>query len=291
MDAHQVCKLVKQESCRPALPGEGGITHHYDPAPSYRNGKLHAKLHVSIAPVSRDPAHSQAALLLTQLGGQETCTHQCLTVQHRLRTLQVVLRRTYSMMNGPSEECGCCVECEECDCTNNAEICDCSCTCTHEIEVQEQSSTSPLPPPPLRPTPAQSSSRPPPRESPPRCRTRSRSRSPRRSPTPLVRRERRYSRDSREGSVSDAARYVVNRIWRDTKRDRKQIEEKWENQSRKLIAQFKIGHKEGITCTQRLHNSYVLPQTLSLTFLAGFLTCLIGIMTGLIIMWSAAESL
>ena len=96
---------------------------------------------------------------------------------------------------------------------------------------------------------------------------------------------RRYSREySREGSVTEAARYVVNRVWRHAERDRRDLEEKWANQSRKMIAQFKIGHKEGIICAQRLHNSYVLPQNLSLTFITGFMACLVGVLIGLIIM-------
>ena len=71
------------------------------------------------------------------------------------------------------------------------------------------------------------------------------------------------------------------------------MEEQWADQSRKTIAQFKIGHKEGIICAQRLHNSYVLPQNLSHTFMAGFMACLVGVLIGLIIMivmWNATES-
>ena len=61
------------------------------------------------------------------------------------------------------------------------------------------------------------------------------------------------------------------------------MEEQWADQSRKTVAQFKIGHKEGIICAQRLHNSYVLPQNLSLTFITGFMACLVGMLIGLII--------
>ena len=290
----QVCSLLKQENCSQTLPGENGITHRNSRVHSYRHGKLHAKLHVSIAQVSRDPAHPQAALLLTQLGLQEICTPQFLTAQHHPQTLQAPPRRTYRMppMNGPREVCGCCIECEDCECSNG-EICDCS--CPHEIG---ESSSSPPPPPPLQPPPAQATSQPrsrPPKPqprdmSPRRPRTRSRSR----SPTPLVRTGRRYSREhSREGSVAEAARYVASRVWRQARRDRRDLEEKWVDQSRKTIAQFKIGHKEGIICAQRLHNSYVLPQNLSLTFITGFMACLVGVLIGLIIMiamWNATES-
>ena len=282
MDA-QVCSLLKQENCSQVLPGEDGITHRYSRAHSYRHGKLHAKLHVSIAQVSRDPAHPQAALLLIQLGLQEICTPQCLTVQHRPRTLKIPPQRTYRMppMNGPQDECGCCVDCEECECDNGEE---CNCTCPHEIG-ESSTSSPPPPPPPLMPPPAPSSSRarPPQRDmSPRRQRTRSRSR----SPTPRC-----ESRDrSREGSVAEAARYVAHRVWRRARRDRRDLAEMWEDQSRRVIAQFKIGHKEGITCAQRLHNSYVLPANLSLTFITGFMACLAGMAMGLImlmIMWNA----
>ena len=93
--------------------------------------------------------------------------------------------------------------------------------------------------------------------------------------------------------MAEAARYVANRVWRHARRDRRDLEEKWADQSRKTIAQFKIGHKEGIICAQRLHNSYVLPQNLSLTFITGFMACLVGVLIGLIMMiamWNATES-
>ena len=93
--------------------------------------------------------------------------------------------------------------------------------------------------------------------------------------------------------MAEAARYVASRVWRQARRDRRDLEEKWVDQSRKTIAQFKIGHKEGIICAQRLHNSYVLPQNLSLPFITGFMACLVGVLIGLIIMitmWNATES-
>ena len=103
----------------------------------------------------------------------------------------------------------------------------------------------------------------------------------------MVRAGRRHSRDdSREDSVTEAARRVVNRVWRHAERDRRALEEKWEQQAQKLIAKFQIGHKQGVIAAQRLHNSYVLPQNLFQTFLAGFLACLVGVLTGLLIMWN-----
>ena len=286
---------MKPENCRPVLPGEGVITHRYGPAHIVGRNCRHGKLHVSIAPVSRDPAQSHAALLLTQLGLQQICTPQSHPAQHRLPTLQTAPRRiSYRMppMNGPREECGCCINFEDCDCScNNLEICDCS--CPHEMEGIQDQASSPPPPPPLQPSPAPATSQP--RFRPPKPQPRDVSRSPRRprtrsrsrSPTPLVRTGRRYSREySREGSVTEAARHVVNRVWRQAEHDRRALEEKWENQSRLLIAKFEIGHKQGVVAAQRLHNSYVLPQNLSHTFIAGFLACLVGVLTGLIIMWS-----
>ena len=195
-------------------------------------------------------------------------------------------------VNGPSDECGCCIDCEECECSNGDS---CDCICDHEIG--ESSTSHPPPPPPLRPPPAQAThqpgpSRPQPRDmSPRRPRTRTRSRS--RSPTPLVRCRRNSREQSREGSVAEAARYVAKRVWRHARRDRRDMEEQWADQSRKTVAQFKIGHKEGIICAQRLHNSYVLPQNLSLTFITGFMACLVGVLIGLIIliaMQNASES-
>ena len=100
----------------------------------------------------------------------------------------------------------------------------------------------------------------------------------------MVRAGRRHSRD--DDSVTEAARLVVNRVWRHAERDRRALEEKWENQARKLIAKFQIGHKQGVVAAQRLHNSYVLPQNLAQTFFAGFLACLVGVLTGLLIMWN-----
>ena len=194
-------------------------------------------------------------------------------------------------MNGPREECGCCVDCEECECSNG-EICDC--ICGHEIGGHEEASSSPPPPPPLQPPPAQAPNqpragqpRPQPRDmSPRRSRTRSRSR----SPSPSARSRRRSRERSREGSVAEAARYVAKRVWNRAKRDRREMEEQWESQARKVVAQFKIGHKEGITCAQRLHNSYVTPEDLSRTFMTGFLACMAGILIGLIIMMLTPES-
>ena len=93
--------------------------------------------------------------------------------------------------------------------------------------------------------------------------------------------------------MAEAARYVAKRVWRHARRDRRDMEEQWADQSRKTVAQFKIGHKEGIICAQRLHNSYVLPQNLSLTFITGFMACLVGVLIGLIIliaMQNASES-
>ena len=282
MGAHQ---QLKQENCRPVPPGEGVITHHYGPAHIVVRICRHGN--ISTALVSRDPA-LHAALLLTQLGLQQICTPQSHPAQHHLPTLQTAPRRIYRM-NGPREECGCCINFEDCDCScNNLEICDCS--CPHEMEEIQDQDSSPPPPPQPSPTPGPSQPRfrpPKPQpdgsRSPRRPRTRSRSR----SPTPLVRTGRRYSREySREGSVTEAARHVVNRVFRQAEHDRRALEEKWENQSRLLIAKFEIGHKQGVVAAQRLHNSYVLPQNLYNTFIAGFLACLVGVLTGLIIIWS-----
>ena len=62
------------------------------------------------------------------------------------------------------------------------------------------------------------------------------------------------------------------------------MEEQCIDQSRRTVAQFKIGHKEGVQCVQRLHNSYVLPENLSLTFAAGVMACLLGMVVSLIIL-------
>ena len=326
--ATAACQQRKPENCSRVLPGEGFLTRCYGPVHivcgncRHGNSWKSRKLHVSIAPVPRGPAHLHAALLLTQLGLLQICTPQFSPAHHRLTTLQTAPRRILYRMppkNGPREDCGCCSDLENCDCScSNLETCDCS--CLHDIEdidLAASATSSPPPPPPLKPppTPAPSPSRfrhiicltpadpmedntsshwdrrasvpdrgdsppprppkPPPRDmsrSPRRPRTRSRSR----SPTPLVRAGRRHSRDnSREDSVTEAARRVVNRVWRHAERDRRALEEKWEHQSRKLIAKFQIGHKQGVIAAQRLHNSYVLPQNLSQTFLAGFLACLV----------------
>ena len=290
----RVLSLLRQQDCSPVLPGEDGITMHNNPAPSYRPGKTHAKLHVSIAKVSRDLAHSRVALLRTHLGLQEVCTPQSLIVQHHhhQQTLLTPLQKTYKMplMNGPvpNNDCGCCVDCEECECSDGG---GCDCICDHDIG--ESSTSHPPPPPPLRPPPAQAThqarpSRPQPRDpSPiptrrPRTRTRSRSRSP--APSVRCRRDSREPSRDREGSIASAARYVARRVWKHAKRDRRDMEEQCADQSRRTVAQFKIGHKEGISCAQRLHNSYVLPENLSLTFIAGFMACLVGMLIGLIIL-------
>ena len=280
--AARVYRPLTQENYSLTLPGEIGITLRNNRVHNYRPGKLHAKLHVSIVQVSRDPAHPRAALLLILHGLQEICIHQCLTVQHRLLTHQIHPPRTYKMppMNGPVDECGCCVNCEDCVCDNGEE---CNCTCPHEIG-ESSTSSPPPPPPPLMPPPTVSSSsraRPPQRNmSPTRQRTRSRSR----SPTPRCGSRERSRDRSREGSVAEAARYVAHRVWRRARRDRRELGEMWEDQSRRVIAQFKIGHKEGITCAQRLHNHYVLPTNLSLTFFTGFIACLAGVIMGLIML-------
>ena len=86
--------------------------------------------------------------------------------------------------------------------------------------------------------------------------------------------------------MAEAARRVANRVWRHAEQDRLALEEKWEQQARKLIAKFQIGHKQGVIAAQRLHISYVLPQNLSQKFIAGFLACLVGVLTGLLIMWN-----
>ena len=100
----------------------------------------------------------------------------------------------------------------------------------------------------------------------------------------MVRAGRRHSKDV--DSVTEAARLVVTRVWKHAERDRRVLEEKLENQGRKMIAKFQIGHKQGVIAAQRLHNSYVLPQNLAHTFVAGFLACLIGVITGLVIIWN-----
>merc|ERR1711888_425369 len=81
--AMAACQQMKPENCRPVLPGEGFITRRYGPVHIVGRNCRHGKLHVSIAPVSRDPAHSHAALLLTQLGLQQICTPQSHPAQHR----------------------------------------------------------------------------------------------------------------------------------------------------------------------------------------------------------------
>ena len=272
--AVQALSLLRQEDCSLTLPGELGRALRNSLAHNYRPGKTHTKLHVSIAKVSRDPALSRAALLLTHLGPQEVYTHQSLIVHHRRITRLTPLQKTFKMplMNGPvpNNECGCCIDCEECECSDGG---GCDCICDHDIG--ESSTSRPPPPPPLRPPPAHAThqpgpSRPQPRNpSPRRQRTRTRSRS--RSPTPLVRHRRNSRERSRERSVDSVARYIARRVWKQARRDRHDMEEQCADQSRRTVAQFKIGHKEGIQCAQRLHNSYVLPENLSLTFIAGFM--------------------
>ena len=337
------CQPMKPESCSRVLSGEGFQIRCYGPAQTggpdniacrncrHGNSWRSRKLLISIAPVPRGPAPSQAALLLTPLGFLQLCTHQFHPVHHHLPTPHTAPQKILYRMppkNGPPEN-GCCSNMEDCDCI-----------CLHDLEgIPDQdgrassATSSPPPPPPLQPppTPAPSQSRfrhiiclppavpmeekdtsshwdplgrhasapnrddsppprppkPPPRDmsrSPRRPRTRSRSR----SPTPLVRAGRRHSRD--DDSVTEAARLVVNRVWRHAERDRRALEEKWEHQARKLIAKFQIGHKQGVVAAQRLHNSYVLPQNLSQTFFAGFLACLVGVLTGLLIMWNVRGS-
>ena len=272
----QAFSMLRQEECSPAPPAEVGITLRNSLVHSCRPGKTRTKLLVSIASrnreVSRDQALSRAALLLTHLGPQDLYTLQSLLVH---KTLQTPLQKTFKMpsMNGPmpDNKCGCCVNCPECECSDREDECDC--TCDHDIG--ESSTSRPPPPPPLRPPPAQAThqpgpSRPPPRNPSPR-RQRSRTRSRSRSPTPLVRHRRNSRERSRERSVDSVARYIARRVWKQARRDRHDMEEQCADQSRRTVAQFKIGHKEGIQCAQRLHNSYVLPENLSLTFIAGFM--------------------
>ena len=342
--AMAVCRPMKPESCSQVLSGEGFQLRCYGPAqtggPDHiacRNCR-HGKLLISIAPVPRAPAPSQAGLLLNPLGFLQLCTPQFHQVHHHLPTPLTALQKILSRMppkNGPPENGECCSNMGNCDqCCQMAPLCDC-------INGRASSSTSsPPPPPPLQPppTPAPSQSRfrhiiclppavpmeeddtscspgqppccnmlctthwdpidrhafvpnrgdsrpprpptPPPRDmsrSPRRSRTRSRSRS-------MVRAGRRHSKD--DDSVTEAARIVVTRVWKHAERDRRVLEDKLENQGNRMIAKFQIGHKQGVAAAQRLHNSYVLPQNLAPTFLAGFLACLIGVLTGLVIMWN-----
>ena len=306
----------KPENFTRLLPGEECTIRHYGPM----HTACRSKLHVSIAPVPRGPEQLHAALLLTQLGLMRVCILQFHPAPlHRTTLQQAPLRNKMPPRNSP-EECSCCDNLGDENCEDER----CNCICLHDIvAIAEQegrapaaTSSAPPPPPPLQPppTPVPSPARviiclddpvedpldtrpsapnrgytPPPRppKPPPRDTSRSpRSRSRSRSPTPLVRtRTRRHSRETyREDSVSEAARRVANKVWRHAEQDRIALEEKLEQQARKLIAKFQIGHKEGVVAAQRLHNSYVLPQNLSQTFAAGFLACLAGILTGLLIM-------
>ena len=307
--------LKKHENLTRLLPGEDCTTSHCGPMHTV----CRSKLHVSNALVPRGPEQLHAARLLTQLGPMRVYILQSQpALLHRTTAQRVPLRTRMSPRNRP-EDCSCCDNLGEENCGDAS----CRCICLHDIVALTEeggtpapTSSAPPPPPPLQPppTPAPSPARviiclddpaedpldtrpsapnrgytPPPRppKPPPRDTSRSpRSRSRSRSPTPLVRtRTRRHSRETyREDSVSEAARRVANKVWRHAEQDRIALEEKWEQQARKLIAKFQIGHKQGVIAAQRLHNSYVLPQNLSQTFAAGFLACLAGILTGLLIM-------
>ena len=130
--AMAVCRPMKPESCSQVLSGEGFQLRCYGPAqtggPDHiacRNCR-HGKLLISIAPVPRGPAPSQAGLLLTPLGFLQLCTPQFHQVHHHLPTPLTALQKILSRMppkDGPPENGGCCSNMGNCDCI-----------CLHDLE-------------------------------------------------------------------------------------------------------------------------------------------------------------
>ena len=90
--------------------------------------------------------------------------------------------------------------------------------------------------------------------------------------------------DYDQESITTAARRVVNRVWKQAENDRKDLEHKLETNNQKVISTYQDGFRQGIIAVRYIHDAYVLPKNLAPSFVLGFLSCLVGVLTGLFLL-------